>query len=259
MARVFWDFSMAARAGAYSRGRRPRSTTPYDVSRSARSRASRSPVIRSASSWVVSWRLVAAFMQAPRLVEPGRPGDHLVPAVAGALVAGQRAGPADVALAGARAVRRERGVDAGAADQEVGHLGGGRRGERDQPAPRPDGRQEVLDRRRAEHPDGAVGRLLDRLEQRVGRLVGEPVGVLDDHDLPPPPDRRQRGAAYQVADLVDADRQLLGAHDGDVGMAPGQRPCGRSGRRRSRAAAPRTAARRRTRSPRWSGPTPAAR
>ena len=65
MARVFCDFSICDSAGAYSRGRRPRSTTPYAVSRSDFSRASSSLVIRSASSLVTSLRLEAAFMQAP--------------------------------------------------------------------------------------------------------------------------------------------------------------------------------------------------
>ena len=58
-----------------------------------------------------------------------------------------------------------------------------------------------------------VGGLLDRLEQGVGRLVGEPVGVLDHHHLPAAADRGQRGGAHQLADLVDADGQLLGAED----------------------------------------------
>ena len=98
--------------------------------------------------------------------------------------------------------------------------GGGGQGE--QSAARSDRREHVLDRRRAEHPDGAGGRLLDRLEQRVAGLLGEPVGVLDDQDLPVPTDRRQRRAPDQVADLVDADGELLGADHVDVGVAAGQ-------------------------------------
>ena len=52
---------------------------------------------------------------------------------------------------------------------------------------RADGDDDVLEARRAEHPDGARRRLLERLEQGVGRRVGvggEPVGVLDDDDAP---------------------------------------------------------------------------
>ena len=65
--------------------------------------------------------------------------------------------------------------------------------------------------------------------------LGEPVGVLDDQDLPAPADRAQRGAADQVADLVDADRELLGADHRDVGVASRRARCGRRGRCRSRA------------------------
>ncbi len=64
----------------------------------------------------------------------------------------------------------------------------------------------------------AFRRLLDRLEQGVGRLVGEPVGVLDDHHLPAPADRSERRGADQLPDLVDADRELLGPGDPDVGV-----------------------------------------
>ena len=104
------------------------------------------------------------------------------------------------------------------AHQEVGHVLDGRGGEHDQPGAGADRRQDVLDGRRAQQPDGALGRLLDRLEQRVGGLVGEPVGVLHDHDLPAVAHRRQRRAADQVAHLVDADGELLGAGDPDVGV-----------------------------------------
>ena len=198
-------------------------------------------MIRSASSWVVSTRFCAAFMQSARLVSRAGDRDDLLATVARALVAGQGPGPADVTLAGARAVRRERGVDAVGTDQEVGHLLGRRGGQGDQPAARTDRRQQVLDGRRAEHPHRAIGGLLDRLEQGVGGLLGEPVGVLDDHHLPAAADRGQRRTAYQVAHLVDADREPIGADDGDVGVAAGQDRCGTSGRCRSPAAAPRTA------------------
>ena len=108
------------------------------------------------------------------------------------------------------------------AHQEGGHLLGGRRGQGELPAPGPDRGQHVLDGGRAEHPDRARGRLLDRLEQRVAGLLGEPVGVLDDQDLPAPADRGQRRAADQVAHLVDPDRELLGADHRDVGVGAGE-------------------------------------
>ena len=76
------------------------------------------------------------------------------------------------------------GVDAVAPDQHLGDGGGRRRTQRQVPAAGPDGGQDVVDGGRAEQPHGVRRRLLDRLEQRVAGLVGEPVGVLDDHDLP---------------------------------------------------------------------------
>ena len=108
--------------------------------------------------------------------------------------------------------------DAVGADEVRRHLGRGGRGQGDQPAARADRLEDVLDGGRAEDPDGAVGGLLDGLEQRVAGLVGEPVGVLDDEDLPALADRGQGGAADQLPDLVDADRELLGADHRHVGV-----------------------------------------
>src|SRR3546814_15054068 len=60
--------------------------------------------------------------------------------------------------------------------------------------------------------------LLDRLEQRIAGLLGEPVGILHDQDLPAPAHRGERGAAYQISDLVDTDREILGADQRHVGV-----------------------------------------
>jgi hypothetical protein len=79
----------------------------------------------------------------------------------------------------------ELGLDAVASDEQLGD-GCCRRGaEQHRPAPGADGDHDVLDGGSAEHPHRVRGRLLERLEQRVGGLVGEPVGVLDDEHLPP--------------------------------------------------------------------------
>ncbi len=151
--------------------------------------------------------------------QPGGHGDDLLPPGADRLVERQRPGPADVALARAGGVRRQPLLDA-AGDQEAGDLRGGRRGQGHQPAAGPDRRQHVLDGRCAEHPHGAAVRLLDRLEQRVASLLGEPVGVLDDEDLPAVAHRAERRPADQVAHLVDADRELLGADHRHVCVGP---------------------------------------
>ena len=233
MARVFWPFSSAARAGAYSRGRRPRSTTPYDASRSAFSTASSSPVMCSASSLATSWRLVAAVMQAPSEVSPtGSATTSRRRRRVASSRARARARPmwpwlaraASQASGSATPSARTRNVATSAA---VGVVRVTSR-QRERMV-----WQDVLDGRRAEDPDGAVGGLLDGLEQRVAGLVGEPVGVLDDQDLPALADRGERGAADQLPDLVDADRELLGADHATRRRASRRARCGRRGTPRS--------------------------
>ena len=130
-------------------------------------------------------------------------------------------------------------LDAVAADQEAGDLLGGRGGQRDQPAARPDGRQHVLDGRRAEHPHRARGGLLDRLEQRVAGLLGEPVGVLDDEDLPAPADRAPAPSARTRSRTsltpIDSFSVRISV---DVGVASRRARCGTRGTRRSRPPGP---------------------
>ena len=98
--------------------------------------------------------------------------------------------------------------------------------------------------RRAEQEDGVRRRLLDGLEQRVRRALGEPVGVLDEHDLPAARRGPAGGELHDRAHLPDRDGQPLGRHGPDVGVRPVQHGAAmrRSGRSRGR----RTPARRRT-------------
>ena len=121
-----------------------------------------------------------------------------------------------------------------AADQERRDVRGGRRGQRDQPAPRADRRQHVLDGRRAEHPDGARGGLLDRLEQRVAGLLGEPVGVLDDDDLPARARRAPapRGGPGRAPRRRRSRASRCGSRRRRRASRPA--PCGTRGTRRSR-------------------------
>ena len=79
--------------------------------------------------------------------EPRRDRDDLAATAAGVLVARQRPGPADVALAGAGGVRRGLDAEPLGADQEVGHVVDGGRRQHDQPGAGADRRQHVLDRR----------------------------------------------------------------------------------------------------------------
>src|SRR5205085_1532740 len=119
--------------------------------------------------------------------QPCRELDDLTSPTAGVLVAGERTGPADVALAGTGCVHGGGPVDTVGADQELGDLAAARGRQHHQPGPGPDRRQHVLDGRRAEQPDGALVRFLDRLERggerdrRVGtaraRWPGEQPGM----------------------------------------------------------------------------------
>ena len=84
-------------------------------------------------------------------------------------------------------------------------------------------RQQHVGRRRcAQQDDGALGRLLERLQERVLGFVGEPVGVLDDHDAPVTDGRPGGGLADEFLGIVDADRQALGGDDDEVGVHPGE-------------------------------------
>ena len=65
--------------------------------------------------------------------------------------------------------------------------------------------------RRAEDPHGALGRLLELLEQEVRGLLGHAVGVLDDDDPVPSDGRRVVRAAHDLAHVVALDDDALGA------------------------------------------------
>ena len=95
----------------------------------------------------------------------------------------------------------------------------------DHAAPGPDRHRYVVGvgRRRAEQEDGPRRRLLDRLEQGVAGLLGEPVGVLDEHDLPPAAGGCAGRPQHQRPHLVDRDGQSLGDDRPDVGVGTGER------------------------------------
>ena len=76
-----------------------------------------------------------------------------------------------------------RRLDTVTVDEHLGDRLSRRRPQRHHPAARTDRHRDVLrvHRRRAEQEDRPRRRLLDGLEQRVRRRLGEPVGVLDQH------------------------------------------------------------------------------
>ena len=175
-------------------------------------------------------------------VDPPGQADHVAAPDAGALVAGQPAREADVALGRPRGIHRHRHLDPVAAVEQLGHRLGRRRAQPHVPRPRADGDDDVLERRGAQDPHGAGDGLLDRLEQGVGGALGEPVGVLDDDD-PPRTHRRPQGRhRSQLASLLDLDRKSFGGNDIHVGVGAVHAPCGTRGTRRSRAAGTRSAA-----------------
>ena len=71
-------------------------------------------------------------------------------------------------------------------------------------AARAHGRQHLLQLGRAEDEQQVRRRLLDQLQQRVPRGVGELVRLVEDVDLVLPLDRLQHDAVADVADVVDA-------------------------------------------------------
>ena len=81
-----------------------------------------------------------------------------------------------------------------------------------------DGRDQVGLARRAQDPDRSRRRLLERLQQHVGRALAHPVRILDDHHSEAPDRRRELRGRYQLAHLLDADDHPLGAEDAEVGM-----------------------------------------
>ena len=100
--------------------------------------------------------------------------------------------------------------------QQVGDGSGGRRGQRDRATPRPHGGQDVLDGGGAQQPDRPGGWLLERLEQGVGGLVGQPVGLLDEDDGPAAVEGTLLRDRHQPAYVTHAERQGLGLDDADV-------------------------------------------
>ena len=66
-----------------------------------------------------------------------------------------------------------------------------------------DGRQHLLRLGRGEHEDGSRRRLLERLEERVPRLRGQHVRLVEDVDLRAARDRCERDLVAQLADVVD--------------------------------------------------------
>ena len=129
----------------------------------------------------------------------------------------------DVALGRARGDPSDGRVDAVARDQQRGDRLDRRDAQHDRPSARANRHHDVLRAGRAQQPHGAWRRLLDRLEQHVGRALGHPVGVLDEDHAPPPARRRALGERDKRTGLVDLDPDLLGRDNRDVRMGARER------------------------------------
>jgi hypothetical protein len=95
--------------------------------------------------------------------------------------------------------------------------------ERDVPTPRTQGDGDVLGvhRRCAQEEHRAGRRLLDHLEQRIGGRLGEPVGILDDDDLPAAGSGAAGRQLHDVTDDGHRQTQAVGDDMPDIGVCPG--------------------------------------
>ena len=205
--RAAW-LSMRATSSS-GRPTRPRAT----VARNAWRRCSSSSPARRRGSWPAPTRSATATRARPDVALAQRL-DHLV---------GGRAGVVDPAR-GRHLVELRQGVagrprpplghqaDDLVGDVEPGLLGHpaqvvGQHVDRQQVelevlGAAADGGQHLLRLGGGQHEDHVPGRLLQRLQEGVGRLGGEHVDLVDDVDLPPS-GRAQAGPGHQVAHGVD--------------------------------------------------------
>ena len=121
-----------------------------------------------------------------------------------------------------QARRLGRVVGHAAVEQDAGQLVFRERVEPEDAAPRDDRVELRLGRPPDQDQDRSGRRLLQGLEEGIGRLVVEVVGVVDDRDLATSPRRFQPEFEAEFADLADREFMLvLGAGDPvDVRMRP---------------------------------------
>jgi hypothetical protein len=159
-------------------------------------------------------QLLRGLQGAADLLDPQRQLQYGGPALAGGRVGGQPAGPVDVALGGAGRRGGDLRLDALPAYEHVGDGLDRGRTQIQVAAAGADGGQDVLDGGGAQQPHRAGGRLLDGLQDSVGRFLVQPLGVLDEDDLPAAVRRGGEGLADGVPHVVGED---LGADGGDRG------------------------------------------
>ena len=102
-----------------------------------------------------------------------------------------------------RLVRRVDPFAVGDATEHAHQLGETRPLEDERLTPRPNGGQDLREIGRAEHEYEMRGRLLDQLQERVPRGVGELMRLVEDVDLVPPLRGLQDDALADLSDVVD--------------------------------------------------------
>jgi hypothetical protein len=128
-----------------------------------------------------------------------------------------------VEAAGRRAGKRRRllvGQRRGALRQVVAHRALGQPPERDELAARADRLRQRAELARNEDDDGVRRRLLEVLQQRVGRVLVELLGAEHEVHAPLRLERAHVQIAPHLADGVDADHLAQRLQDVEVGMRP---------------------------------------
>ena len=212
-------FEVLELASAAPGGMVPPGSTPSERSALSRSSASRSSVIALASSVGELRAELPAASTAPETERMPSASSSVRArrSRASALVASRCAMPMWVCASRAARVATSQ-VDPVAALEQLGDIGDGGHPQPHRAHARADGRDQVGLARRAQDPDGARRRLLERLEQHVRGALGHAVGVFDDDDAVAADRRRELRGGDELAHLVDRDDDAVGAEHGEVGV-----------------------------------------
>ena len=114
-------------------------------------------------------------------------------------------------------------IDAVALTQSLGDLARRRGAEVDGARARSDGGEDILGTRGTQQPHEMGRRLLEHLEQHVGRRWRETVSILDDDDVPGGISGYEERPLDEFLSIVHAIAQRLGPDQIHIGMRAGDR------------------------------------
>lgn len=134
---------------------------------------------------------------------------------------GKSSGHADVALRESRRLLGKLRVDAVTLVEQPGNVRGLGGDEAQGSGARTNGGQQVCFAWGAEQPDGALGRLLERLQQHVRGALGHSIRVFNDYDAVATLSRRKVRRRHNAAHIVDADLHLLRGQHRSIGVGAG--------------------------------------